>query len=131
MKYKDPKSTVDIIVVINECILLIKRKNAPFKNKWALPGGFIDYGKETLEEAAIRELKEETNLKAKTIYPVGNFSEPKRDPRGHVISHVFKVIDFAGEAKAADDAKEVEWFDLTDLPKLAFDHKKIIKECIL
>lgn len=126
--YKNPSCTVDIIVKKGDAILLIKRRNAPYKNKYALPGGFINYGKETLEQAATRELKEETGLIAFNLFLLNNYSSPKRDSRGHVISHVYYTTDTQGVLKAGDDAKEAKWFDINNLPKLAFDHNKIIND---
>lgn len=130
MKFKNPGATIDLIIEKNEKILLIERKYEPFKGKWALPGGFIDYGKETLEKAAVREGGEETSLKIKLkdLEFFGVYSSPNRDPRGHIISHVYIVKKYSGELKANDDAKQVRWFPLYELPKLAFDHKKIIND---
>lgn len=130
MRYKNPGATIDLIIEKNEKILLIERKYEPFKGKWALPGGFIDYGKETLEKAAVREGGEETSLKIKLkdLEFFGVYSSPNRDPRGHIISHVYIVKKYSGELKANDDAKQVRWFPLYELPKLAFDHKKIIND---
>jgi 8-oxo-dGTP diphosphatase len=129
-EYKKPASTVDLIVEKEKRILLIKRKHPPFQGCWAIPGGFLECDKETLEDAAIRELKEETNIDAKTsdIYLIGVYSNPNRDPRGHVISHVYVVTKYEGDPKAMDDAKELKWFSLDNLPKLAFDHNKIIQD---
>lgn len=128
MKFKNPAATIDLIIEKNEKILLIERKYEPFKGKWALPGGFIDYGKETLEKAAVREGGEETSLKIKLkdLEFFGVYSSPNRDPRGHIISHVYIVKKYSGEPKANDDAKKTQWFPLYALPKLAFDHNKII-----
>ena len=127
--YKNPASTVDLIVPYNGGIVLIKRKNDPFKNYWALPGGFLDYGKETLEEAAARELIEETNLKTNPseLELIGVYSKPDRDPRGHVIAHAYEAKKYLGKLKAKDDAAKVKVFK--KIPKnLAFDHKKIIED---
>ena len=108
-------------------MLLIQRKNEPHKNSWALPGGFLDMG-ETLEQAAARELKEETGLKLKSLRQLGVFSKVDRDPRTRVISVAFYAELVAGQtAIAADDAQDVGWFDLNKLPKLAFDHDEMIK----
>jgi 8-oxo-dGTP diphosphatase len=130
MRYKNPCATVDLIVEKNNKILLIKRKNGPFKNMWALPGGFLDYGKETLEQAAKRELEEETSIITKTsdLELLGIYSDPGRDPRGHVISHTYIVKEYAGTPKANDDAKDVGFFSLENLPELAFDHDRIIED---
>ena len=129
-EYKNPASTVDIIVSTEDgLILLIKRKNDPFKDTWALPGGYINYGQETLPQAASRELKEETGIDEQiTFYDLfGVFSDPKRDPRGHTISHVYyRVFEDTFEIKAGDDAKEAKWFNMDALPEMAFDHAEII-----
>lgn len=120
--------TVDILIIndTTEEILLIKRLNEPFKDYWALPGGFVDEN-EDLEEAAHRELKEETNLEVEDLYQLGAFGAPGRDPRGHMISIAYLGYSSDVEnAKAMDDTKELKWFKINDLPKLAFDHKEII-----
>ena len=131
MTYQNPESTVDIIVERNNQILLIERKNKPFRNCWALPGGYLNYGEETLEEAAVRELEEETSLITQ-VYDIelfGVYSDPKRDPRGHVISHVYEVASVTGNLKANDDALEARFFPKDDLPEnLAFDHNKILED---
>jgi 8-oxo-dGTP diphosphatase len=126
--YKNPASTVDLVILCEEGIVLIKRKNEPFRGYWALPGGFLENGKETLEEAASRELFEETNLTAnpRELKLIGVYSNPRRDPRGHVISHAYEVINYSGKLKAKDDAEDIETFRI--LPsRLAFDHKKILE----
>lgn len=125
MTYKLIPLTTDALVIEDEEILLIKRKKEPFKNNWALPGGFVNYG-ERVETCCIRELEEETSLKGEVDQLVGVFSDPKRDPRGHVISCAFLLKNIEGKAEASDDAKELKWFNINDLPKLAFDHKEII-----
>lgn len=120
--------TVDILIIndTTEEILLIKRLNEPFKDYWALPGGFVDEN-EDLEEAAHRELKEETNLEVEDLYQLGAFGAPGRDPRGRMISIAYLGYSSDVEnAKAMDDVKELKWFKINDLPKLAFDHKEII-----
>ena len=128
-KYLNPASTVDLIVRCEKGIVLIKRKKEPFKNYWALPGGFLENGKETLEEAASRELFEETNLivKSDELKLVGVYSDPKRDPRGHVISHVYEARNYSGELKAKDDAQDIKIFRVLQ-KNLAFDHRKILED---
>lgn len=125
---KKPSIAVDGILIKNNKILLIKRKNEPFKGKWALPGGFVEYG-ERVEEAVLREFEEEVGIKAKIKRLLGVYSDPNRDPRGHVISVVF-LLEGEGIPKAGDDAKDAKFFDLDDLPPLAFDHDKIIRDAI-
>ncbi|WP_054840170.1 NUDIX domain-containing protein [Thermococcus sp. JCM 11816] len=115
--------TVDAVIVYNNGIVLIKRKNEPFKDHYALPGGFVEYG-ETVEEALLREVKEETGLDVKPVKLVGVYSRPDRDPRGHTVTVAFLCIGGEGELKAGDDAKEVFVFPIEEalnLP-LAFDH---------
>ena len=111
-------------------VLLIKRANEPFKDMWALPGGFMDMN-ETLKQCALRELKEETGITVEEnhLEELGTFDKVDRDPRGRVISQVF--YSYIGKGlyitKAGDDAREVKWFNIKELPELAFDHKEIIE----
>ena len=123
--------TVDAVIVkkmTDNQLLLIKRKNKPFQNCWALPGGFVDEN-EDLDVAAKRELEEETQIKIDSLQQIGTFGKPFRDPRGHMIS-----VAYFGEvpentiAIASDDAKEVAWFTINELPNLAFDHQEIIEK---
>jgi 8-oxo-dGTP diphosphatase len=122
--------TVDAVVfrkqsAANE-ILLIRRKNEPFEDSWALPGGFVDDG-EDLEDAAIRELEEETSVKVSNAEQLKAFGKPGRDPRHHTVSVAFMAfVPDNTTAVAADDAKEIGWFRVDDLPALAFDHAEII-----
>jgi ADP-ribose pyrophosphatase YjhB (NUDIX family) len=124
--YRNPFPTVDIIIELdNRGIILIARKNYPFG--WALPGGFVDYG-ESLEDAAIREAKEETGLDIKLIGQFHTYSRPDRDPRHHSISTVY-IAKASGTPRAADDAKEVGIFTKGALPApIAFDHKEILDD---
>ena len=121
-----PSLAVDGVLIKNRKVLLIKRKNEPFKNKWALPGGFVEYG-EKVEDAIIRELKEETGMNVRIKKLFGVYSDPDRDPRGHVVSIVF-LVESEDEPRAGDDAVDAKFFDLDNLPELAFDHKKILEE---
>ena len=124
--YKNPIPTVDIIIEIeSKGMVLIKRKNPPYG--WALPGGFVDYG-ESLEEAAVRETKEETDLDVKLIGQFHTYSDPKRDPRHHSISTVY-VAKAKGVPQAKDDAIEIGIFNETNLPDaIAFDHRSILRD---
>lgn len=123
--YRNPFPTVDVIIEVEGGIVLIQRKNPPYG--WALPGGFVDYG-ESLEEAAIREAKEEISLDVELVSQLGAYSDPDRDPRQHNISVVF-VAKSKGKPVASDDALEVGIFDADSLPKeLAFDHSRILKD---
>lgn len=121
--------TTDAIVFRNNRILLIKRKNDPYKNAWALPGGFINYG-ETVENACLRELEEETGLTGEIQNLSGVYSSPDRDPRGHTISIAFIVSVKSSKFNAGDDAQEAKWFDMSKLPELAFDHLNIVKDAL-
>ena len=129
-KYKCPIPTVDIIIEIKrkngqEGIILIKRKNPP--HGWALPGGFVDCG-ESLEEAAVREAKEETSLDIKLKSQFHTYSDPKRDPRQHTISTVY-VAAAQGKPKAQDDAQDIGVFTKEEINfPLAFDHQKILAD---
>jgi 8-oxo-dGTP diphosphatase len=126
-----PAVTVDIIILRiagNDAeVLLIKRAKDPFKGKWALPGGFVDED-ESLEDAAARELHEETALKGLMLTQMHAFGNPGRDPRGHTVSVAFVgYLPLGAEPKAGDDAADTGWFKFNDLPDLAFDHKEIIE----
>ena len=131
-KYPKPAVTVDCVIFGYErdhlYLLLIRRGLEPFKNTWALPGGFI-HMHETLEEAARRELKEETGLDKVYMEQLFTFGEVERDPRERVISVAYlALINRAGAAEVvgATDAAEAKWFDVKKLPALAFDHRKIV-----
>ncbi len=135
MEIKTPYLAVDgIIQLFDESnnfkgIVLIERKNPPLG--LAIPGGFVDVG-ETVEQAVIREMKEETDLDVEIIRLLGIYSDPQRDPRFHTVSITF-VCKAYGEPKARSDAKEVHIFKLEEIPfdRLVFDHKKILRDYIL
>jgi len=124
--YQNPIPTVDIIIEIeSNGIVLIKRKNPPYG--WAIPGGFVNYG-ESLEEAAVREAKEETNLDVKLIRQFHTYSDQKRDQRHHSISTVY-IAKAKGIPEAKDDALEIGIFTESNLPeKIAFDHRSILND---
>jgi len=131
--YPRPALTVDIVLLsgMNHQtdqveVLLIKRAREPFKGQWAFPGGFVDED-ESLEDAAARELAEETGLSGIQLEQIGAFGDPGRDPRGHTVSVVFAaVIGDRRLASAADDASEAAWHSALQPPSLAFDHEKIL-----
>jgi ADP-ribose pyrophosphatase YjhB (NUDIX family) len=127
-KPRNPFPTADIIIRYKDGIVLIGRKNPPYG--WAIPGGFVDYG-ESLEDAAVREAREETGLDVRLVRQFHTYSDPKRDPRFHTITTVF-VGDGLGELKAGDDAKEAGIFNKNNLPQnIAFDHKDILEDYFL
>ena len=124
-----PRLAADIIIELRDRpgrpIVLIERKNPPYG--WALPGGFVDVG-ERLEQAAVREALEETGLRVTLTALLGCYSDPKRDARGHTVSAVY-VAEAEGEATARDDAKDIAWHTLDELPAaLAFDHALILAD---
>ncbi len=124
-KYRNPFPTVDIIIELEGGIVLIERKNEPFG--WALPGGFVDYG-ESLEQAAIREAREETSLDIENLRLLGCYSDPSRDTRMHTISAVYYATG-RGIPSAADDAANLKICALDALPeKLCFDHGRILAD---
>ena len=122
--HKNPAPTVDIIIQINGGIVLIKRRNPPLG--WALPGGFVDYG-ESLEQAAIREAKEETGLDVCLLSQFHTYSDPSRDRRRHTISTVFTAT-AKGHPIGGDDAAEAQIFFQDTLPPLVFDHAQILAD---
>lgn len=127
-RHRNPLPTVDAIIQYRDGIILIRRKNPPLG--WALPGGFVDYG-ESLEDAVIREAKEETGLDVELIRQFHTYSEPSRDPRHHTISTVF-VARASGRATAGDDAGELAVFSRGTLPaEIVFDHREILEDYFL
>ena len=129
-KHRNPLPTVDIIIEIarqdgRTGIVLIKRKNPP--SGWALPGGFVDYG-ESLEDAAVREAREETSLDIELVSQFHTYSAPGRDPRFHTISTVY-IARAKGRPGAQDDARDIGVFSPEDMPHpLAFDHDQILAD---
>jgi 8-oxo-dGTP diphosphatase len=122
--FRNPVPTVDVIIEYKGGVVLILRKNPP--PGWALPGGFVNYG-ETIEAAAMREAKEETNLDLKGLTMFSVYSDPARDLRMHTITTVF-VAQGHGRLKGGDDASKAQVFELEQLPELAFDHAKILAD---
>ncbi len=128
-KYKNPSLTVDTIIHQDDKIILIKRLNDPYKDYWAIPGGFVEYG-EKVEDAAIREAKEETGLDIQLTNLVGVYSDPNRDPRGHTVTVAYTAEIVSGKLKSDSDAKDAKFIKISDIDKfnLAFDHEKILKD---
>ena len=124
-----PRVAVDVVIVRRGGgVVLVKRRNEPFKGCWAIPGGFVEYG-ERVEEAAVREALEETGLRVRLTKLVGVYSDPNRDPRGHVISIAYLAEEVGGELKAGSDAGEVAVFK--EIPSnIAFDHEKILRDAL-
>lgn len=128
-KYKNPALTVDTIILEDNKVVLIKRLNNPYKDYWAIPGGFVEYG-EKVEDAAVREAKEETGLDIELIKLVGVYSDPNRNPRGHTVTIAFLSKIVGGTLKSDSDAKDAKFIEINELKnmKLAFDHNEIIKD---
>lgn len=125
-----PLLTVDCVVVDSaRGVLMVRRKNPPFKGDLALPGGFVEVG-ETVEEAARRELMEETGVEAASLTLIGVYSKPDRDPRGHTCSVAFLVRAKDPQAKAGDDAAALAWVKNFEGIEIAFDHRKIIADAL-
>lgn len=134
-KYSRPAVTVDLALFTNfnkeYKVLLIKRKNDPYKGSWALPGGFVDEN-ESPDDALIRESKEEISADLEDFFQFKTYGTPGRDPRGHTVSIVY--VSFCKnkiKLKAGDDASEYSWFEIDKLPELSFDHKEILDEIVL
>ena len=132
-EYPRPAVTADCVVITRDSepkVLLIQRGNEPFKGQWAFPGGFMNMD-ETTEQCAIRELEEETGLKVTDIQQIGAYSKVDRDPRGRTVTVAYlAIIDKAEVVQGLDDAAKAQWFSLSSLPKLAFDHEDIMNDVI-
>ncbi|OED30760.1 NUDIX hydrolase [Methanosphaera sp. WGK6] len=128
-EYRNPALTVDVIIIKNNETVLIKRLNNPYKDYWALPGGFVEYG-EKVEDAAIRETKEETGLDVELDELVGVYSDPERDPRGHTVTVAFKAYIIGNQLKSSSDAKDAKYFKINNLKEMdfAFDHRDILSD---
>ncbi len=133
-KYPRPAVTVDMLIFRKTGhelqLLLIQRKHEPFQGLWAVPGGFVDMD-ETLEEAARRELQEETGLQNIALKQLRAYSAPDRDPRHRTISIAFTgMLPDDQPIRAGDDAQKARWFSLHKLPPLAFDHAQIVADAL-
>lgn len=127
MRPRTPALTVDGIIISEQSVLLVQRKYEPFREHWALPGGFVEYGEKT-EDAVIREVFEETGLRVKITQLLGVYSEPGRDPRGHTVTVAYLLEQIGGTVLAGDDAGDVKFFKVDELPALAFDHAQIVMD---
>ena len=132
-KYPRPAVTADCIVITREAepkVLLIQRGDQPFKGGWAFPGGFMNMDENT-EKCAIRELEEETGQKVSEVPQIGAYSKVDRDPRGRTVTVAYlAIVDAPMAVSGQDDAAKAQWFPLTALPELAFDHEEIMKDAI-
>lgn len=135
-RYERPSVAVDIVLLawrhngLN--VLLIQRHHEPFKGHWALPGGFVGVD-ESLEEAATRELAEETGIEQVILSQLHTYGDPQRDPRGRVISVAYWGMltgDLGNAARGGDDAVEARWWPVAELPPLAFDHDIIVADAL-
>ncbi|WP_409469085.1 NUDIX domain-containing protein [Streptomyces sp. HC307] len=131
--FETVRYTADVVVTTtNGHVLLIERDWEPFKGQWALPGGHVDPG-ETSRAAAARELAEEAGVYAapEELTQIGAFDEPGRDPRGRYVTVAYQLTVIPGTIiEAGDDATNAQWWPLSDLPALAFDHADIISAAV-
>ncbi len=129
-KHPSPSLAVDCVVLgPGGRLLLIRRKNPPFEGRYALPGGYVQYG-ETTEHAAARELVEETGLVATNLSLVGVYSDPHRDPRGHVVSVAYRIETAGYDPNALDDAADAAFVEKWEDLDLAFDHRSIVADAV-
>lgn len=126
-KLRAPLLAVDGVVLVEGKLVAIRRRYDPFRDHYALPGGIVEYG-ESAEEAAVREVREETGLETRVVSLIGVYSRPDRDPRGHVVSAVYELESIGGTLASGSDAAAVELIDLETPPEMAFDHETIIAE---
>jgi len=132
-EYKNRPVTVDAVITRGSGeeleVLLVLRAREPFKGKWAIPGGFVEWD-ESCEQAVVREAKEETGISVRVVRLVGVYSDPKRDPRG-TVSAAFLCEPVSGSGPCAgDDAEQAKWFSISNLPELVFDHNIVLSDAI-
>ncbi|RLF11110.1 MAG: NUDIX hydrolase [Thermoprotei archaeon] len=121
-----PLLAVDAVVLTKRgSIVLVKRRKPPYQGHWALPGGFVEYG-ETVEQAVVREVKEETGLEVEVKGLIGVYSKPDRDPRGHVVSVAFLTLEVGGQLRGSEETEVSEFKEPPE--QLAFDHKDILQD---
>lgn len=122
-----PRVAVDGILFQDGKVVAIVRRNEPFRGRPALPGGFVELGEGT-EAALVREVLEETGLETRVVRLVGVYSDPDRDPRGHVVSIVYELEATGGSLKAGSDASGIVLVDPSAPPRMAFDHNEILRQ---
>ena len=133
--YPRPALTTDCVLFCRDeegelSVLLIERGGEPYKGCWAFPGGFLEMD-ETVRQGAVRELEEETGLKIGEVHQIGAYSRVDRDPRGRTITVAYlAVVDAPIAVIGQDDAAKAQWFPLSALPELAFDHDEIMRDAI-
>lgn len=128
-RHAGPVLTVDAVWVAGSRILLVRRGRPPFRGRWALPGGFVEVG-ETVEQAVVRELREETGLRPAGLRLLGVYSRPGRDPRGPTVTVAFRMRGKALPPTGGSDAREARWLPLAQARSLAFDHDEIVSDAL-
>jgi len=128
-RYENPALATDAVWIRSGRVLLVRRGRPPFRGYWALPGGFVEL-RETVEEAVVRELKEETGLVGRPVGIVGVYSGPDRDPRKPTTSVAYLVTGRGGRPVGHDDAASAEWVPLAKARPLAFDHERILADAL-
>jgi 8-oxo-dGTP diphosphatase len=128
-RYPGPALAVDAVWVAEGRILLVRRGRPPFRGRWALPGGFVELG-ETVEQAALRELEEETGLRPVGLRLLGVYSRPDRDPRGPTVSVAFRMRGKPRTPTGGSDAREARWIPIARARGLAFDHDEIVADAV-
>ena len=124
-----PRLAADGVVIKKGRILLVRRNHAPYKNCWAIPGGFMEKG-ETVEAAAMREVLEETGVRTKAVKLVGVYSNPRRDPRGHVVSIPYILRPLSNRLRTSSETSDVRYFPISKIPRLPTDQNRIVEDAL-
>ncbi|OPX61485.1 MAG: ADP-ribose pyrophosphatase [Methanomassiliicoccales archaeon PtaB.Bin134] len=125
--WRKPTLTCDGLLIRQGKVLLVRRGRDPHKGSYALPGGIVEYG-ERAEECVVREVLEETGIRTEVLGLLGVHSDPSRDPRGHFVSLLYLLVELGGDMRPGDDAEDAGFFDPDDLPPMAFDHDRMVRE---